>query len=238
MKLLSKKQVTQDVARQRKEKIDEGVAIAKKIDVLRDTLGKEEQGLKKFRTETVSQVTQEIHSKILERDSLLKEIEELHKRRLEELTPLDEDWNRLHIEDIKLDKRRTVLDNREILISESEQRNAERANELLIEKDRISEERRLSSIMLNESTDLRIESQTLLSQARDKAYELTQNAELRMKDVKIREGNLTAQETSLALRKKQLEDKEQDLIEKETWLKDREEELDKAFNELRRKQNG
>lgn len=48
MKLLDKKTVAQDLAAERKRQIDEGINLAKKIDTLRDTLGKLEAQHQKF----------------------------------------------------------------------------------------------------------------------------------------------------------------------------------------------
>lgn len=67
-RLLDKKTVNAEVATQRKEQIDSGLVIAKKIDALRETLSEEERNLEVFRTETIKQVQKEIDEKIKDRD--------------------------------------------------------------------------------------------------------------------------------------------------------------------------
>lgn len=70
MRLQSKRAVNADMANQRKRQIDEGLELAKKIDVLRRTYLEEEAKLNTFRTVTVMEVQKEIDELIKKRDSL------------------------------------------------------------------------------------------------------------------------------------------------------------------------
>lgn len=72
MRLLPKKLANAEVATQRKQQIEEGLILSRKIDALRETLQEEECRLALFRSETVKRVQDEIDAKIRERDALLK----------------------------------------------------------------------------------------------------------------------------------------------------------------------
>lgn len=70
-KLLDKRTVNAELATERKRQIDQGVELAKRIDVLRATLAEEQEKLERFRTETTKVVRAEIDELIRQRDNLL-----------------------------------------------------------------------------------------------------------------------------------------------------------------------
>lgn len=80
MKLLTKPEVQREKASERKVEIDQGVMLAKKIDVLRETFSKEEANLAKFRLETLRLVQKEIDDRILQRNNLDRELEIKNER--------------------------------------------------------------------------------------------------------------------------------------------------------------
>lgn len=94
MKLLRKQEIVLKKNDERKKEIDEGVKLAKTVDVLRQTLGKEQANLAKFRTETLKSIQLDIDNKIKERDELggqintLKEELEKKKRKLQEINKI------------------------------------------------------------------------------------------------------------------------------------------------------
>jgi molecular chaperone DnaK (HSP70) len=63
--------------KERQAEIEQGVALARKIDQLRTLLSKEEANLTKFRDETVKEVLSQIKELIIKRDNLIQEIEKL-----------------------------------------------------------------------------------------------------------------------------------------------------------------
>ena len=79
MKLLPKSQVHAQVNEQRRQQIDEGMILAKKVDALRQTLAELEEQQRKFSEGTKRELereTQELHEEIAEltkkRDLLVK----------------------------------------------------------------------------------------------------------------------------------------------------------------------
>lgn len=69
-RLLDKRTVNASLAQERKQQIEAGVDLAKKIDALRLTLLEEQEKLERFRTETVRIVQKEIDELIIKRDLL------------------------------------------------------------------------------------------------------------------------------------------------------------------------
>lgn len=80
MLLPSAKDVQKERTEERRNLIEEGIKIARKIDTLRDTLGKEERALKQFRDNSMKVVLSEIRVFQDERDSLKKEIKACKKQ--------------------------------------------------------------------------------------------------------------------------------------------------------------
>lgn len=77
MKLLRKNEINVAKSNERKIEIDTGLALARKVDSLREMVSKEEKNLQMFRDETTKIVQAEIDDLIKERDELRDEIEEL-----------------------------------------------------------------------------------------------------------------------------------------------------------------
>ena len=92
MKLLKKQQINERVNTERKNAIDAGVFLAKKIDALRE----EVLTLQKTRDEFIAGSQQVINDSLSslqqKQDSLSKEIKELEVKRKELLKPLDDKW--------------------------------------------------------------------------------------------------------------------------------------------------
>ena len=63
MKILNRQQINEEKSRLRKIEIDEGIKLAEKIDLLRETAAKEESKLKKFRDENLKIIQKEINGK-------------------------------------------------------------------------------------------------------------------------------------------------------------------------------
>ena len=107
MKLQPKQQITQSINLERKTQIDEGIALAKKIDVLRETLASLEKQHQDFIAG--SRVEIEKNLKVLQerKSNLLGEINKLEERRVILMKPLDDEW--LKIEDEKQELERVRL---------------------------------------------------------------------------------------------------------------------------------
>lgn len=93
MKILpAKKDLDKVKSQERKLEIDNGMALAKRIDALRETKDKEEQQLREWREGSVNKVKEEIAVLVYERDTLKKQNEQATIKRDELLKPLTTEW--------------------------------------------------------------------------------------------------------------------------------------------------
>lgn len=82
-KLLPKQEFAQLKSEERKREIDEGIKLAEKVDLLRETAAQEGANLAKFRIESLKVIKEEIDKLISEKDILKKEIAELIKEKID-----------------------------------------------------------------------------------------------------------------------------------------------------------
>jgi hypothetical protein len=127
MRLLKKTQINERVNQERKNVIDSGVFLAKKVDALRE----EVLTLQKTRDEFIAGSQQVINDSLnslqQKQDSLSKEIKELEAKRKELLKPLDDEWAKLKREKVLVNKElndnfilKTELNEREKQIKKTE----------------------------------------------------------------------------------------------------------------------
>ena len=131
MKLLKKTEINDRVQTERKNSIDAGVFLAKKIDALREEL----LTLQKTRDEFIAGSQQVINDSLSslqqKQESLSKEIKELEAKRKELLKPLDEEWAKIY-------DKETVLTKRLFLLNDNEQKLNERENQIKKTENEIS----------------------------------------------------------------------------------------------------
>ncbi len=97
MNLMPKSQIQAAKAAERKQDIDAGVKLAKRVDAARETLIIEEKRLEEFRIRKVKEINAEINPLEKERDSLKGEIDRLKQERKELLIPLDKEWSEIRV---------------------------------------------------------------------------------------------------------------------------------------------
>lgn len=104
MKLLAKKSIDSAKATERKKEIDSGLALARKVDTLREARATEEENLKNYRLTALAQVQYEIGQFIETKNNLEKQCNEARDLRKELLKPLDEEWFKINLAIEKLKK--------------------------------------------------------------------------------------------------------------------------------------
>jgi chromosome segregation ATPase len=92
MKLLSKKVINDRVQTERKNAIDAGTFLARKIDALREELLTLQKTRDEFIIGSQQVINDSLSSLLQKQDSLSKEIKELEVKRKELLKPLDDKW--------------------------------------------------------------------------------------------------------------------------------------------------
>ncbi len=154
MKLLPKSELTQAYNLERKLEIDQGLALARKVDRMRQTAAEEELNLAKFRAGTGRVLLEEVNDLIRKRDALRDEIEAMRRKKELESNSLNEERyalkarrDEIMLKEDFLSLKSLDLEQKEAEIGEISNKTAERESELknliiiIEERDRKSGER-------------------------------------------------------------------------------------------------
>jgi hypothetical protein len=96
MKIPSKQQVSVQIADQKRHQILEGVQIAKRVDVLRNSLAELERNQKNFIEQSTKELTEATDKLYTKKVVLEREIKEAEIKLAELRKPLDEEWKRVN----------------------------------------------------------------------------------------------------------------------------------------------
>lgn len=234
MKLLPKQLANAEVATQRKELIDQGVQLASKVDVLRETLVKEEGNLQRFRTEITASVQQEIDMHLHKKYSLEKEINGLEAKRTFLLVPLDAEWKEVYKEKDLINGLKQGLLGREQLLSESNQKVINLQKEVAIEKNRAEDLNHRASQRLTAADETLAEANAWSTKIRKEAQDKLSSADLREKAVSLQEQDILVREQEVEKVWQRVQDKEKDLAIREVQLKDRYETWERSIKRLKK----
>lgn len=219
-RLLEKKAIAVDLADQRKQQIDAGVALAKKVDAIRGTLQEEEERIERFRRETLQRTQQEIDAKIAEREELRIEVAVLQEERIKLLAPIDlsQAWEEVRTAKIENAIWEERLQNQtiELLAQGDDAKNlsaklASKEGELL-QKDDLAERTLIAAEEKFAQADTL---HRLAFEERDKSNRECQQQEnhlkIREEDAVAREANLSIREEAASLHEINLSDREKKL---------------------------
>lgn len=230
MHLLDKKTVSTDLARQKKLQIDEGVKLATKVDVLRETVLKEEGNLKRFRGETIQFVQKEIDEKIQERDLLEKGNVFLREERIRLSAPIDltEAWEEVKTGKTEISSWKESLSEKEVRMIARESDVVEGEQSLTKRTETITRKEKLTERTLAGAQDKFEKASITLEKAHEEGSKLVNDAIHREQLVTLRESDATVKEEALLEQEKAAAAHELDLSNRELALKDRYETFVKA----------
>lgn len=225
MKLLSKNEITQKKGTERREEIEQGVTLARKVDALRELAAKEESNLSKFRTETLKRIKEEIGTLSSQKQSLLDEIYELTEQRKILLVPLDAEW-----EKVRTEASRLAIYKDEVLKHEdqvfSETLRLEKLEESLRdEEDRIQESKENSKKMESEALLMYRSAEKALSDAQSTKTEFETQCGIRHRDLLSKEANLAVRERQVTIKMEYNDKREIELNNRERAINDKYETL-------------
>lgn len=92
MKLLPKSEIVRAKATAKKQEIDEGLKLARRIDNLREVAAQEEQNLARFRERELKRINGEITQQTAIRDGLKGEVGELRREKARGLKEVEQEW--------------------------------------------------------------------------------------------------------------------------------------------------
>ncbi len=232
MRLLPKKQVNAELATQRKELIDQGVKMAEKVDVVRETLSKEERALSDFRASSVANVTREIDALLEHKEELRRDISKAESKLTALREPLDAEWIRVQDQAEELASRESILvlyaeqvEERSALISQSLQKISQ-------EEQRVQEKNRMINATLQSTTDNNIRSKKLLAEAQEIKVKAQKEVELRESILSQKEAAIENTQKVLERRWREADARDLEHVEKEKQLEDQRKTLERTLNRL------
>lgn len=221
MRLLDKKTITSEQVLERKIQIDEGVKLAKKVDLLRQTASEEEQKLSKFRTASLAQLHKEVGDLQLKKKDLEDIVVSLEKRKERALDKLDVEKEALKEARKLLGQQGDVLITREHIVSEKESAVLEEEVSLRRERVQVEEDR----IRVNKAFDSNSRKLAGIEDSLKKRRETIISEEERLKEIQRllvkKETTLLIRERELSNKQKMVDNREKSFIDRERAIKDR-----------------
>ncbi len=220
IKLLSKRAIDEAKARDKQREIEQGKMLAKRVDVLRETVANEETGLTKFRTAAISKIHEDI---AVENDrlTLLKvEVEVLEQRKRDALLPLDTAWGTLRVKEAENVAAREVLWQKADVLDRQATEILEKSHEIDVEQGRVTNFKHLAAQELVRASAITADSKRVLKEAQEQAHLLIEEAELRQTGALKREASVAARERDAENRWQKIEKYEVDLMNRELALRE------------------
>ena len=233
MKLLKKTEINERVNTERKNSIDAGVFLAKKIDALRE----EVLTLQKTRDEFIAGSQQVINDSLSslqqKQDSLSKEIKELEVKRKELLKPLDDEWAKLTKEKVLVNKElndnfilKTELNEKEKAVKTTENEISKLAEQTIFNASE-TEKSKANAFSLEEMAQRKYEMAETERVEQNEAYE-RKSKELQGK-IETYENGISVNE----LKEKDLQTREVALLSETKHLESQQRTLKVAYEEIK-----
>lgn len=233
IKLLSKQEINQRQATQKRIEVDQGRKLATRVDTLREIAAQDEASLASFRAKTLKAIHDETQKAVEERDVLLGEIKVLREEIEVGLKPIQKAENQLRTKISAIEERENQVNNRIELIKKKEE-------ELKNDFQKINALHLRLTYVQDQLSEMSIEAENHIGMA-EVFYE---NAELKKKEVDLLEKTvkeeLHAKDIEVASRERDITIKEERvqrqyeaLNERELQLIDREQTLEREFKRLK-----
>lgn len=234
MKILPRKlDIDKAKTNERKIQIDEGVALAGKIDFLRETALKEEKNLLEWRTNNIEKVKKEIEDYLTVRDNLQKQTEaaEVHRKKL--LEPLDEEWRLINQEKTEFTKQKEsiFISSEQLKLEQAKVGEAKKKLQDIIE--RIKNKEHETEKAKSEAISLKEMAQREYEIARSERAEQTSAHERKLLEADQIKKEYEVALTIIEVREREVNEKEADIIIREKHLESQQAQLKKAIEILK-----
>lgn len=233
IKLLSKQEINQRQATQKRIEVDQGRKLATRVDTLREIAAEEEASLASFRAKTLKAIHDETQKAVEERDVLLAEVKVLREEIEVGLKPIQKAEAQLQTKTSSLEERESQINNRIELIKKKEE-------ELKNDFQKINALHLRLTYVQNQLSEMNIEAENHIGMA-EVFYE---NAELKKKEVDLLEKTVKAElhakdievasrERDITIKEERVQRQYEALNERELQLIDREQTLEREFKRLK-----
>lgn len=236
-RLLDKKVVNSEVANQKRQQIDQGINLAKKVDAIRDTLQTEESRLEIFRRESIQKVQQEIDTKIHERDVLETGNVKLREERLLAQAPIDLklEWQQVKEDQAQLAYWKEAMTDSQLKQLARESENESLKKELESKRLEVTSKDELSDRTLAAAEEKFSKASDTLVEAKRQSEQILGSAKEIELGIRTREQQVIEREQFLSKWEQRILSHDFDLTNREKKLKSRQEIFIKAQNYLNNK---
>lgn len=224
MKLQSKSAVNSQVAEEKRKQISEGVKIAQKVDILRETLSDEEINFQNRKENMIATLKAEIDPLAREKQQLLEELPNLREQKCKLLEPVDltEARSKVRQEEKELKEREDSLVIREVKVSSQEKDLNDYNSELTLREKKIKVKEEENNQNLLESEEKLLE----LTQITNDIERYKVDVE---KEISQRYEIIQGKERDYEIKKREIDIKENQNKKKERFLLDRERQINSRY---------
>ncbi len=232
IKLLSKQEINQRQAAQKRVEIDQGRKLATRVDTLRELAAEEEASLASFRAKTLKAIHEETQKAVAEKDELLRQVKTLREEIENGLKPVVRAETQLKIKTDALAEKEAQVKKRIDLIKQKEseiKNDFQKINSLHLRLKYV--QTRLNDLN-RESEDQLGMAEIFLENAEFKKNEIDLlekkvRAELHAKDIEV-----ASRERDITIKEERVQKQYEALNERELQLIDREQTLEREFKRL------
>lgn len=232
MKLFKKSVVASEAAEQKRRQIDEGIAIARKVDALRETLASLEKQQSEFIRGTETELKAKAANLIDGIARMEWEISQLEERRKSLISPLDGEWIKVSREKNLVEAQKDDLARK---LAEAEESNSEAEDKYANAKSVLAKvkvrERELEKAYSDASA---AKSEAEKSKERKLMKEKVSDERIAEKDQELlsREAGIAAKERENQIEKERLERENREIIRTRAQLEDQRGTLERAMKRL------
>jgi len=233
-KLLDKKLINAEVATQKAQTIRQGLDLAKKVDILRETLQDEQGRLEAFRQETIATVQRDIDVKIAERDALERGNIKLREERILAQAPIDlvTEWQQVRENKAINDSWHERLMEHQITQVAKDAELSDLSMSLGKKREEIAEVGNVAQRNLSEAEVKFTQASDILERAKKDSEQMLADAREIENRLNVREEDATNREIYLSKREEEVQVHEVDLARREQKLRRNQETFIRAQNYL------
>lgn len=237
MRLLAKSEIDSKKALARKQEIDEGLKISRRVDTLRETVAQEEAALEAFRRKTIAAINAQITAVSDILNDLRREVKELEEKRVKALEPIDTAWETL----LKSQQEHTLsvvsLEMRQEVYFEQSKELQARITETTQELERIQTLKKQTEEALQEAVENKADTEASMAYTRDLEHKTEELRVEVMGDIKERDAVCAARERDISIKDESLLIREEAIRKAQILLDDQNAMLERDITRFMKQQN-
>lgn len=234
LRLLPKYEIDKKRAEETRQRMEEGLQIAGRVDTLRETIVSEEVAFEKYRIDRLKAIQEEIDIKQREKTKLDVLVVQAQKEYDLLRVPLDSEWESLEEERQQLSEDMLFVHNKSNEVEEFDLQNQKERNILYLESLRIEDMKRdmieKTSQNLAVSEEKRVDAETLLAETNKKVEKVERAFKRKEKEMRDREYDISVRERELHMQQESLGEQRKKLSADKRLLADRQAMLERTLN--------